>query len=88
METAEKSFVSDDLQITQERALEIMVKVFNLWVNDEDVSTTLKKLVCDFELNTKELVLASFFVGRMQEEGFLNFITKQVILSKLTHGLA
>jgi hypothetical protein len=88
METAEKSFVSDDLQITQERALEIMVKVFNLWITDEDVSTTLKKLVCDFELNTKELVLASFFVGRMQDEGFLNFITKQVILSKLTHGFA
>jgi hypothetical protein len=88
METAEKSFVSDDLQINRERALEIMEKVFNLWITDEDVSTTLKKLICEFELNHKELVLASFFVGRMQDEGFLNFITKQVILSKLTNGLA
>jgi hypothetical protein len=88
METAEKKFISDELEITEERALEIMVKVFNLWISDEDVSGTLKKLVCDFDLNTKELVLASFFIGRMQDEGFLNFITKQVVLAKLIKKLS
>jgi len=83
METKEELSLTNALEITDERGIEIMQKVFEYLIAETQVSDVIKKLICDFDLETKEVVLASYFLGKMQDEDFLNIVAKQVVIRQI-----
>lgn len=83
METKEEVSLTHSLQLTDERGIEIVQKVFEHLLEEKQISDVIKKLICDFDLDTKELVLASYYLGKMQDEEFMNFVTKQMMISQI-----
>ena len=83
METKEEVSLTHSLQLTEERGIEIVQKVFEHLLEEKQISDVIKKLICDFDLDTKELVLASYYLGKMQDEEFMNFVTKQMMISQI-----
>ena len=67
METKQKETILDELGITQEKAVEIHQYIFNLIVENNSPSKVLVECVRNLDLNTKELVLASFFAGQIHQ---------------------
>jgi len=88
METKEELSLTHALQLTDERGIEIMQKVFDCLLEETQVSDVIKKLICDFDLETKEVVLAAYFLGKMQDEGFLNIVTKQMVMLQIKSLIA
>ena len=67
METSQKETILDELGITQEKGIEIHQYVFNLIIENQSPSGVLVKCVTNLDLSTKELVLASFYVGQIHQ---------------------
>jgi hypothetical protein len=59
----------EGLQIAENRGFQIYEQVLDKFTNSENntISDVLRSLVCDMDLNTKELVFASFLVGKINE---------------------
>jgi hypothetical protein len=59
----------DGLQIAENRGYAIYENVLDKLTNAENntISAVLRDLVCDMDLDTKELVFASYLVGKMNE---------------------
>jgi hypothetical protein len=60
--------ITEELNITDERGFELMVKVLQYCRESRKASDVLKRLLCDFELDHKELVLSCFYLGKLQNE--------------------
>jgi hypothetical protein len=61
----------DGLGIVEKRGFAIYEQVLEGMCNSDNISSLLRNLVCDMDLDTKELVFASYVVGKlssMQEE--------------------
>ena len=61
----------DGLGIVEKRGFAIYEQVLEGMFKSENISSLLRDLVCDMDLDTKELVFASYVVGKMssmQEE--------------------
>lgn len=72
----------DGLGIVEKRGFAIYEQVLEGMCKSQNVSSLLRDLVCDMDLDTKELVFASYVVGKltsMQEEE----IAKMVLLRDL-----
>jgi hypothetical protein len=72
----------DGLGIVEQRGFAIYEQVLEGMCKSQNVSSLLRDLVCDMDLDTKELVFASYVVGKltsMQEEE----IAKMVLLRDL-----
>jgi len=59
----------EGLQIAENRGYAIYENVLDKLTNAENntISAVLRDLVCDMDLDTKELVFASYLVGKMNE---------------------
>lgn len=68
--------ITEELRLSDERGFEIMVKVMEYCRQSRKASDVLKLLLCDFDLNHKELVLASFYLGKLQNEN----LEKEVLM--------
>jgi hypothetical protein len=77
------STITDGFGITEARGEEIFNKVNALYDTEECVVDVLKKLTMDFELNNSELVIASFFLGKMQSSAFSAVKELQIILEHI-----
>ena len=67
----------DGLGIVEQRGFAIYEQVLEGMCKSQNVSTLLRDLVCDMDLDTKELVFASYVVGKlnsMQEEEIAKLI--------------
>lgn len=76
METSQETLL-DGLGIVEKRGFAIYEQVLEGMCNSQDVSSLLRALVCDMDLDTKELVFASYIVGKlnsMQEEEIAKLI--------------
>jgi hypothetical protein len=72
----------DGLGIAEQRGFSIYEQVLEKMCNSQNVSSLLRDLVCDMDLDTKELVFASYVAGKltsMQEEE----IAKMILLRDL-----
>ena len=72
----------DGLGIVEQRGFAIYEQVLEKMCNSQNVSSLLRDLVCDMDLDTKELVFASYVAGKltsMQEEE----IAKMILLRDL-----
>jgi hypothetical protein len=61
----------DGLGIVEQRGFKIYEQVLEGMCKSQNISSLLRDLVCDMDLDTKELVFASYVVGKlssMQEE--------------------
>lgn len=67
METKEKTTILDEIGISQDRGIEIHHYVFEQVLENKSVSDTLISCVTNLEFNTKELVLASFYIGQIHQ---------------------
>ncbi len=70
MENSQETLL-DGLGIVEQRGFAIYEQVLDRMCKSQNVSSLLRDLVCDMELDTKELVFASYVVGKMtsmQEE--------------------
>lgn len=70
MENSQETLL-DGLGIVEKRGFAIYEQVLDAMCKSQNVSSLLRDLVCDMELDTKELVFASYVVGKMtsmQEE--------------------
>lgn len=82
--------ITEELSLTDERGFEIMVKVMEYCRKSRKASDVLKLLLCDFDLNHKELVLASFYLGKLQNENLdkeilmyaINDVVSKMLASK------
>ena len=59
----------EGLQIAENRGYAIYEQVLDKLTNAQNntISAVLRELVCDLDLDTKELVFASYVVGKMSE---------------------
>lgn len=64
METTQETLL-DGLGIVEKRGFAIYEQVLEGMCKSQNVSTLLRSLVCDLELDTKELVFASYIVGKL-----------------------
>ena len=72
----------DGLGIVEQRGFAIYEQVLEKMCNSQNVSSLLRDLVCDMDLDTKELVFASYVAGKltsMQDEE----IAKMILLRDL-----
>ena len=70
MENSQETLL-DGLGIVEKRGFAIYEQVLDAMCKSQNVSSLLRDLVCDMDLDTKELVFASYVVGKMtsmQEE--------------------
>ena len=88
METKQELGLTHALELTDERGIEIIQKVFEHLLEEKQISDVIKKLICDFDLDTKELVLSAYYLGKMQDEEFLDFVTKQMMMQQIKSMLA
>jgi hypothetical protein len=69
MKTREKNkSMVQELGISNERSMELIVRVAKLFAEHPIHSAMLQELVCDMTLDTKELVFCSFTVGALKED--------------------
>lgn len=76
MENSQETLL-DGLGIFEQRGFAIYEQVLDAMCKSQNVSSLLRDLVCDMELDTKELVFASYIVGKlnsMQEEEIAKLI--------------
>lgn len=81
MENSQETLL-DGLGIVEQRGFAIYEQVLDGMCKSQNVSTLLRALVCDLDLDAKELVFASYIVGKlnsMSEEE----IAKMVLLRDL-----
>lgn len=64
METTQETLL-DGLGIVEKRGFAIYEQVLEGMCKSQNVSTLLRSLVCDLDLDTKELVFASYIVGKL-----------------------
>jgi hypothetical protein len=55
----------DGLGIVEQRGFDIYEQVLESMCKSENLSTLLRSLVCNMDLDTKELVFASYVVGKL-----------------------
>ena len=70
MENSQETLL-DGLGIVEKRGFEIYEQVLDEMCKSKNISSILRDLVCNMDLDTKELVFASYVVGKvtsMQEE--------------------
>ena len=67
METKEKTTILDELGISQDRGIEIHQYVFEQVMENKSVSDTIITCVTNLDFNTKELVIASFYIGQIHQ---------------------
>lgn len=63
----EKETILDSLGIAERRGFSIYESVIDKLVQEHNssIADVLKQLICDFDLDTKELVFASYVVGKL-----------------------
>ena len=63
----EKETILDSLGIAERRGMSIYESVIDKLIQEcnPSISDVLKQLICDMDLDTKELVFASFIVGKL-----------------------
>lgn len=68
METQEKtSNLAISMGLTEMESLMVFDLCIELMLDSENVSSVLQKLVTNFDLNTKQVVLGSYYVGMLNQ---------------------
>lgn len=70
--------IGDNLNVSNEE--QVFDRAIIAWNKHQKASDALKELMCS-DLDSKELLLAAFFVGRMQERGRMMSETMEKHLS-------
>ena len=74
MSTQTESKITDYLEISYDRGQELFHLVLHSMQSEDNVGEILKKFILNFNLDTKEMILASYFLGKMQTSEYMNLV--------------